>query len=185
MPLMIMGKTPCAISGKIISKEDKFLCFPQFLCDPLDPAIVCQDACVLRDEFEKWEFRENVIRRVKSFWSLDYRLREAFTVVFEDENYLLVKSKVEDKAEILFFQHIFVIDVPKAKWREFCKEVLSDSDVVRISPYCNTTFIFTREAEGVQICVYTQQRNHDCVKVPYSEWSDFQAMLAANEDLFD
>ncbi|MCP4527455.1 MAG: hypothetical protein GY833_16300 [Aestuariibacter sp.] len=189
MALVILGETTCAISGKIISGKENFLCFPQFLCDPNDPAIVCQDACVLREEFDKWELGDHVTRRVKEFWSLDYRLREArgtSTVVFESNDYLVVKSKVEEKVRILFLQHVFVIDVPKVTWQKFCKVLRSESNLIRFSPYSlKTKLIFSKRAEGVKICLHTQHIGKDCIQLSPSEWSRFQSILAAKESLFD
>ncbi len=185
MALVILGKTPCAISGKIITGEDNFLCFPPFPHEPHDPTAVCDDACVLRDEFEKWEFRSDTIKKMKEFWSLDYHSRETFTVVFEDDDYLLVRSKAEHKAQFLFLQHMFLMDIPRTAWRTFCTMLLNDIEVAEFSPYSNTTLCFRKETHKTEICFHSQTGWRDRIKLSQSEWSHFLSILAANEKLFE
>ncbi len=186
MPMVIRGKTTCAISGKIVDVKEKIIGFPTFIGDPRDPAFVCSEACVLRDEFEKWDLKDHVIKKLREFWSLSYRMKtEVWTVIFEDSNYLFVKSEVEDKVRILFHQHVFTIDVPKAIWHEFCKRLLSDWDVVSISPYSNRTLLFRKRAEKVEISSRYREGWRDCINLSWPEWSHFKSILAANEALFD
>jgi hypothetical protein len=177
MALVIPGRTPCAISGRIITDADKAVCFPPFPCDFDDPVYVCSDACVLRGEFEKWKFRDRVVRAVGEFWVQWYHASKAFTVVFENEHFLFVRGEVEPKMRILFLRHAFVIDTPSAEWQEFCAELLSIADMVRLS-YSTMTLTFCRIDGKMQVCIDIAGTGGDCIKISSLEWSDFQHILS-------
>lgn len=179
MALVIPGKTPCAISGRIIAGNDRVLCFPPFSTTPDDPAVMCSDACVLTDEFEKWEFRDHVIALVKTFWIQQYHTSESFTVVYRDDEFLFAKGKIEAKIRILFLNYAFVIDIPWTAWRDFRTQLLNMQDAVSVSPYSTVALSFIKKTDKVEIRIDTQGGGWDCIELSLSKWSRFQSILAA------
>ncbi|RLC69599.1 MAG: hypothetical protein DRI81_20255 [Chloroflexi bacterium] len=181
MAIVILGKTPCAISGRIVSKTDKVLCLPPFPATLNDPAAVCSDACILRDEFEKWEFRDNVVRLVKEFWVQQHNTSEAFTVLHEDNEYLMAKGEVEAKTRILFLKHAFVIDIPQEIWQDFRGQLLGIEDAVSICPYSTIALSFNKRVDKMEICIEFQGGGKDCIELSRPEWSRFQSVLTTME----
>lgn len=180
MAIVISGKTPCAISGRIITGKSSVLCFPPFSTTPDDPVTICSDACVLRDEFEKWEYRDNVIELTKEFWIQQYHASETFIVVYEDDEYLFAKGKIEAKIRILLLKHAIVIDIPQAIWQNFRGQLLDMQDVVNISPYSTIALSFNKRMDKIEIRIDIQGNGWDCIELSLLEWSHFQSILTAS-----
>jgi len=177
MALVIPERTLCAISGRIITDTDRVLCFPPFPCGFDDPECICSDACVLRDEFEKWEFRDRVVRMVREFWVQWYHASKAFTVVFENEHFLFVRGKVEPKMRVFFLRYAFVIDIPLAEWQEFRAELHSVADMVHL-PYSTINLSFRRIDDKMQVCIDAAGTGSDCIEMSSLEWSGLKHILS-------
>jgi hypothetical protein len=207
MAAMIIKPT-CAISGRFIGNRDNVTGFPAFVSDPHDPHHVYSDASVLRDEFEGWELRDDVAERVRAYWSAWYRQDPVvYTVIFEDDDYLLVENKVSAAARIVFHRHVFALDIPQAAWLDFCERLLGAFEtsvesgsfvgclyelvkrllglnVIEFNPYPNTVLIFKEQAEFIEIQWRNRIAGQDRIRLSRPAWAAFQAILAANKALF-
>jgi hypothetical protein len=182
MALVISGKTICAISGRVITSKNKVVCLPPFPTHPDDPTTTCSDACVLRDEFEGWRFRNDVIELVAKTWLQQYHASEAFEVVYEDDEYLFVIGKAEQKLRILFLKYAFVIDVPLPIWRDFCTSLLSMQDAVTVFLYSTIVLKATKKLDKVEIRIDVKGSGWDCIELSMSEWSRFEEILIAGPE---
>jgi hypothetical protein len=108
MALVIFGKSRCAISDKIIKRGDNFICFPPFPSKPTDPLYKCSDGCILRAELESWKYKENVLEASKNFWLQYYASSKVFITIFRDDTYLVLRSIIENKIQIIFFDIVVV-----------------------------------------------------------------------------
>ncbi|MBN1886910.1 MAG: hypothetical protein JW850_02935 [Thermoflexales bacterium] len=201
-------KPTCAISGRFIGNRDDVAGFPAFVGDPRDPHHAYSDASALRDEFEAWELRDDIAKRVKAHWSAWYRQDPVvYTVIFEDDDYLLVENKVAAAARIVFHRHVFALDVPHACWLELCDKLagafeagvdsgsfvgggyelvkrLLGLNVIEFNPYPNTVLLFKEHAEFIEIQWRNRIAGQDRIRLSRPEWAAFQAVLVANKTLF-
>jgi hypothetical protein len=164
----------------LLDGQDKFVCFPPFSSDEADPALTCSDACALRDEFNQWEFHENVLNKLKNFWSEEFHRSTAFQVVFEDTHFLVVEGVYETKGRIFFYQQAFFLDIPIEKWREFWAEFTSDWSELFFRPYSTVQLTFVRKPEEIEIRKDIQSVfGYDAIELSMQEWHRFLQLQKA------
>lgn len=203
----MMIKPTCAISGRFLGNRDDVTGFPAFVSDPHDPHHIYSDASALRDEFEGWDLRDEMAERVKAYWSAWYRQDPVvYTVVFEDDDCLLVENKVTAAARVVFHRHVFALDIPQTVWGEFCDQLvgafeasaaggsfvercyefvkrLLGLNVIEFNPFPNTVLVFREQAEFIEIQWRNRIAGQDRIRLSRPEWGAFQAVLAANKTL--
>lgn len=168
-----IGK-PCEISKRIIQKGDYCFWLPSFPCDPQDPFSKYSGAWALRDEFEKWELRGDLVRKVRETWKQafsDPKSLESFLVLFHDDTYLIIKSQRSKGAEIVFWDHLFVLDVQRVTWKKFYNQMLGPISEIALDPYA-----VKEEGETIEISVNLGDRQ-DRIELSLQEWEHFQDAL--------
>jgi len=186
MPFIIIGRTTCCISGKLLQADDKIVAFPPFACDSNEAEFVCYEGVALREEFETWVLRNSITKRVKEFWVQSYHTTKAFRVITEDDDYLLVRSLAESKLRLFFLQHVFGIDIPRTNWREFCKQ-LGTAEMTTVIPLeTGIVLSFAKEVDRVSLCLRIEEAlGHDCIDLSPTEWLRLQTVLLAHATVSD
>jgi hypothetical protein len=179
MAILMEGITRCALTNKVLTKEDVFLCFPAFPCTPHEPIYLCYRACALRSAFNAWEFRNDVLERVKDFWSQNYHRSNAFDMLIEDEDFLVVKGNFEAKIRIFFIRHNFAVDIPVSYWVKFYSQLTDDWEgEIVIHPYSKTHIHLQKTRTQVQLCQQIEGFfGRDCIELSLHEWLDFRSMV--------
>lgn len=170
---------PCGISQRIIQKGDRCFWLPTFPCDPQDPLSKYSGACVLRDEFEKWELREELVRKIRETREQalsDSKSLKACPILFHDNTYLIIKARGSKKIEIIFWQHLFALDIPQGEWRNFYSQMLSLVDEIALDPNA-----IKEQEEKVKISGNAWGAG-DCIELSLQEWKHLlDALKAAHE----
>ena len=173
----------CAISGKEVQEGDNFFGLPAFPCGPQDPLANYCEACVLRDEFEKWELREVLVQKVKEFWGQWLSTSEFSSSIFHDDIYLIVKNRADNSVRIHFIQHLFLIHVQRKDWKEFYGQMMGPVNEISIGHY--TIYTIRKKEEKVEISE-TYKYGQDRIEVTLEEWEHLQdALRIANKSLLD
>lgn len=182
MPIVFVEKTRCAISNKIITDSDYvmgFYAFPYY--EPPHPLSVCYDNVALRDEFNKWEFREAVTEELSKIWTQRYGKSDAYqTVIFKDDSYIIAKGTIDANVRIWFLKHIFTLTVSKVDWKAFCQTLLDDQKEISFDLHKDSHLLVRKENEGVKIYY---DRLRDRIKLDFLEWHYFLSILAMNQNL--
>ena len=114
MAVLIPGKTVCALTGKVLQKEDYIACFPHFINDESDPLWLYSDNCMLREAFEAWEHCGEFLTR----WA-DFRRHyvSRFTQrLLDSEHYLIKWVAIEKRIVIIFLKRGFTIGFKGKDW---------------------------------------------------------------------
>lgn len=175
----------CAISGKEINEQDNIIFFPPFSsCTPQDPEFICYEGHVLREEFEKWSYRESVISKVKETEVFSYLNRKSFKIVIQDDSFLLVKQIYDGGYRLFFHKYSFYTGEINGKiWPSFLKRLISEYGEINLDSSTKfswedrlTKVILSRES-------YVFQRVlRDRIEIPKTEWNYFRELLSKLEE---
>lgn len=131
MPFLLNKNNRCAVSGKLIKHGDRVVAFPVYESHPGEPEYVCSENIALRDEFENWQYKDRVVSKVRMAWVSWYRSSTSYSILWDDDSFLIVKSLLENKLRIFFLNHVFAVEVVKEKWEEFQhKLTIGDGQIV-------------------------------------------------------
>jgi hypothetical protein len=116
MALLVLGKTPCALTGKMLQKEDYFVCFPHFISGENDPLWWYSDSCMLRDAFDAWKHHDEFLAQWADFEQRNAASNPYWRVVVDIENYLIKWGKIEKRIVVFFLKHGSHLDFRKEQW---------------------------------------------------------------------
>lgn len=178
MPLILDKDVRCSISGKPISRQDHAIGFPMFESSPDEPEFVCAENIVLRNEFEKWAFKDRVVEKVRRFCVNSHRNSKFFRVVAEDEFFLVVKSLIEDKVSLFFLKHVFALEMNKGTWKDLCRKVTnSESGNLLLDP--NLLFSWERAHDRYTLSLMNRNGWPDTVEISAMEWTKLKLLLSS------
>ncbi|RMG70966.1 MAG: hypothetical protein D6711_16285 [Chloroflexi bacterium] len=177
MALVIFGKSHCAISDKVIQRDDNFVCFPPFPSKPTDPLYKCSDGCVLRVELENWKYKENVLEASKNFWLQHYASSQMFTTIFRDDTYLVLHGTIENKIRIIFFQYGLVVDLPASLLSEIYNHIRHDFDELHFQVYPNSLLTLEKDKERTRLMLTIKEVQQDCIILSKDEWKRFCTLI--------
>lgn len=114
MAVLIPGKTVCALTGKLLEKEDYIACFPHFINDASDPLWLYSDNCMLREAFEAWERRDEFLAQWADF---EHSYVSRFVQrLLDSEDYLIEWVAIEKRVVIIFLKRGFTIGFKGKDW---------------------------------------------------------------------
>jgi hypothetical protein len=177
MALVIFGKSRCAISDKIIQRGDNFICFPPFPSKPTDPLYKCSDGCILRAELESWKYKENVLEASKNFWLQYYASSKVFITIFRDDTYLVLRSIIENKIQIIFFRYGLIIDFPVSLLSEIYNRIQHDFNELRFQVYPNNLLTLQKDKKSMCLMIAVDETQQDCIKLSEDEWNRFCMLI--------
>lgn len=179
MPIILHGQELyCAISGKLIHKDDYVVVIPAFPIHPDDPDSFFSDNIALRDEFENWKLKDKIIAKAQKVWLEDYRNSKFHKILVDNEYFFLNKSLIEDRVGLTFLKRVFGISTNKKLWTNLCHNITTlDKYEFRLDPgqilTWDTVFplyvILVREIEN---------GSRDRVYIPMTEWTALKEILS-------
>lgn len=180
--MMLAGRPLiCAISGKEITEQDNVIFFPPFsFCTPQDPEFICYEGHVLREEFEKWVYRESVINKVKETEVVGYLNRQSFKIIIQDENFLLVKQIYNGGYRLFFHKYSFyTAEIKNEIWPSLFSRLVSEYGEIDLNfrtkfswEDCLTKVILSKESYEFGRVL------RDRVEIPKTEWNCFRETLS-------
>jgi hypothetical protein len=180
MSFLLKGKQQhCAISGKEIRDGDYALLIPTFESHSDDPVNIFSESIVLRNEFEGWALRDEIIGRVREPCTEWYRGSRSYKVLVDTEYFLLARSLVEEKLRLFFQQHIFGLEINAEAWPEFCRQVNSlEKGEFEVHP--GTSLAWDKSSPAFILLVRNAKDGlDDAIKIPAQEWATLQETLSA------
>jgi len=185
---LIYENVTCPISKKKITTEDSIIAFPPFECTPDEPFFICYEAVVLREEFEKWEFRNEVQRRFAELVKSSFLTSKYFVVAFVSEEFLIAGSLVEENIRVFFLQEILELFIPKNVWANFCNNViLKKGSIVLFENHSTFRFEHVAPNSTVKIWVeYTYENSFGkySITMPEEKWIRFVSIIQENKNTF-
>jgi|GEM_PF-6579848 len=177
--------TKCAISNKETKIDDDVVTFPYFDAKPGDAEFICCEDIALRSEFEKWYLKERVVEKVRNFWTQQYHRARSFLILAENENFLIAKSKVENKVLLFFLNHVFSIEFTKDTWKTFGNLILTAEIGDIKTNKQNSLYWNVDDAKG-NLFLQVKSIRKDSITIPMAEWQNLQDLLSANNsDLWE
>ncbi len=168
----------CAISGKAIGDDENFVSFPFFDAAPDDPEFICCENIALRSKFEEWYLKDRVIKKVRDFWIERAHGNKHFSILAENENVLISKSKVEDSIRLFFLKYVFYVWFTETVWKSFKDLVTAEKNTITISG--KTFFSWDVDAENGSVLLQkTGGDEKDAIIIPITEWQNFQELVSA------
>ena len=169
----------CAISGKEIHDDDYVVVIPAFEINPKDPESIFSDNIALRDEFEQWPLKDKIIAKSQKQWIQWYRDSTSYKILVDNENFLIMKSLLEDRVSLTFLKHVFGIATTSALWKNLCLHILQ-SDQGEFQVNNNTRIFWDTEltTSHVILILNIENGSKDRIKVPLSEWSSLKDFLS-------
>jgi hypothetical protein len=126
--MLVLEKLKCCITFKKLTVDDNMVRFPLFSRiekpDWQNPIMLCEEACALRDVFEKWAFKEEVIAECKYTWLEVVHENEYYEVLWEDEDYAIARVDspgYEGYIVVYFLRHVLILHLPESNWRPVCE----------------------------------------------------------------
>ena len=168
----------CAISGKPIHKDDYVVVIPAFPIQPEDPDSFFSDNIALRDEFENWKLKDQIIAKAQAPWLKEYRSSKFHKTLVDNEYFFLNESLIEDRVSLTFLKHVFGIGTNKKLWTNLCHDITTlNKSEFRLDPgqilTWDTVFplyvILIREIEN---------GSRDRVYIPMAEWKTLKEILS-------
>jgi hypothetical protein len=180
MPWILKGqKLYCAISGREIHQNDYVVVIPAFDVDPKDPDSIFSDNVALRDEFEKWDLKDRIIARSQKRWVQWYRDSASYKILIDAENFLIMKSLIEDRITLTFLKHVFGIATSLALWEELCKQIIVfDKSEFRVSKTMRISWEVGESLSSVILISEIEDGSRDRIKVPVLEWKQLKEYLS-------
>ena len=171
----------CAISGKDIGLNDNVVTFPYFGAYPSDFELISSENIALRSEFEGWYLKNRVVKMVRDFWIHGHHDTAYFSTLAEDENILIVKSKVEDNIRLFFLRYVFYGWFTEAAWKRLKDLVTVEEGSITISE--KASFSWTVDSAKGNVLLQRQRLEveKDAIVIPITEWRDLQKLLFANK----
>ena len=167
----------CAISGKDIGPNDNVVDFPYFDTYPRDFKFISSENTALRSEFEGWYLRNKVVKMVRDFWIQQFHRSKYFSILAEDENILIVKSKVEDNIRLFFLKYVFYSWFTEAAWKRLKDLVTVEKGSIKISEKAN--FSWDVDVTKGSVLLQKTGESKDAIAIPIIEWRSLQELLSA------
>ncbi len=169
----------CAISGKDIGTNDNVVTFPYFDAYPSDFKFISSENITLRSEFEGWYLKNRVVKMVRDFWIQQHRSKY-FSILAEDENILIVKSKVEDNIRLFFLKYVFYGWFTEAAWKRLKDLATIEEGSIKISE--KASFSWTVDSAKGSVLLQRQiiEVEKDAIVIPITEWRDLQELLSSS-----
>ena len=178
MPFLLKENNRCAISGKLIKHGDQVVSFPAYESHPGEPEYVCSENIALRNEFENWQYKNQVINKVRAAWVSWYRSSTSYSVLWDDSAFLLVRSLLENKFRIFFLNHVFAVELVQEKWKEFKQKLtVGDGEILlgsgvslvwKVSPLSTNLLLMDNEWR-------------DAIEIPSSDWERMVQVLSGKD----
>jgi hypothetical protein len=169
----------CAISGKDIGINDNIVTFPYFDAYPSDFEFISSENIALRSEFEGWYSKNRVVKMVRDFWIREHHDTAYFSILAENENILIVKSKVEDNIRLFFLKYVFYGWFTEAAWKRLKDLVTVEKGSIKISE--KTSFSWDVDVAKGSVTLQKMGREKDAIVTPITEWQNLQELLSANK----
>lgn len=169
----------CAISGKEIHKNDYVVAIPAFEIDPKDPDAIFSDNIALRDEFEQWPLKDKIIAKSQKRWLQKYRNSTSYKILIDSENFLIMKSLIEDRISLTFLKHVFGIATTIALWQKLCQQFFdSEKGLFQLSENARLTWNMEVPLSFVTLILDIENGSRDRIKVPLTEWLHLKEFLS-------
>lgn len=168
----------CAISGKDIRTNDDVVSFPFFDAYPGEPEFICCESRALRSEFEKWYLRDSVTKKVSDLWIREFHGSKYFSILAEDENILIVQSKVEDNIRLFFLKYVFYSWLTEAAWKRLKDLVTVKEGSITISEKAG--FSWDVDIAKGSVALHKMALRKDTIVIPIAEWQNLQELLTSN-----
>ncbi len=167
----------CAISGKAIGDDENFVSFPFFDAYPGDPEFICCEGLALRSKFEEWDLKDRVIKKVRDFWIHEYHDAEYFSILAENENFLITKSEVTDYVRLFFLKHAFYAWFTENAWKRF--KDLATVEIGSIDISEKEIFSWDVNSTNDHVLLQITGERKDAIIIPIAEWQNFQELISA------
>lgn len=173
MALVLIGKTHCMISNRIIQANDYFVCFPPFSSEPSNPIYKYSDGCAIREYLNNWKHKEQLQEAVKQFWLEYYSHSKVFIMLFQDDEYLIWQSSIEDKVKIYFLQHFFTLELPVSFLSKIYLQLHQNFDKIHFQTYANSLFLIQKQDNKMMLSIKTINFQQDYIVLQQDEWVRF------------
>lgn len=170
----------CAISGKLIHKEDYVVVIPAFPIHPEDPDSFFSDNIALRDEFEKWPLKDKIIAKAQEVWLKDHRSRKSQKILVDNEYFLVTKNLKEDRISLTFLNHVFGVGTKTIVWTKLCQQVTTlEKNEFVLSP--SEKIFWDTTPSYVVLIREIRNGSRDRIKIPMAEWLSLKEILAREQ----
>lgn len=169
----------CAISRKSIQASDDVVSFPYFESYPGEPEFVCCENIALRSEFERWRLRDRVIEKVRDFWTRWYRESKFFSILAENESFLIAKSTIENRVLLFFLNHVFSVEFTEDTWRKFSNQILTVEKGNIIANERMVLYWDMNITKGT-LTLHTSDDWRDSIIIRMTEWRSLQKLLTTS-----
>ena len=116
---------------------------------------------------------------VRDFWIREHHDTVYFSILAENENILIVKSKVEDNIRLFFLKYVFYGWFTEAAWKRLKDLVTVEKGSIKISE--KTSFSWDVDVAKGSVTLQKMGREKDAIVTPITEWQNLQELLSANK----
>jgi len=142
---------------------------------------------VLREEFEKWGFRNEVQRRFAELVKSEFLTSEFFVVAFVNEEFLIARSLVEENVRVFFLKEIFAFSIPKSAWTNFYNNVsLTKGNIVLFAEHSSFCFEHITQNSTIKIWLeysYENSFGKNIITIPKEKWTSFVSIIQENKNM--
>jgi hypothetical protein len=109
----------------------------------------------------------------------EYHDSKYVSILAENENILIVKSKVEDNIRLFFLKYVFYSWFTEAAWKRLKDLATVEEGSIKISQ--KTSFSWSVDVTKSSVLLQKQiiDVEKDAIVIPITEWRDIQELLSA------
>lgn len=169
----------CAISGKEIHNSDYVVVIPAFEIDPTDPDSIFSDNVVLRAEFENWPLKDKIIAKSQKRWIQEYRDSTSYRLLIDNENFLVMKSLIEDRVSLTFLKYVFGIATTLGLWEKLCQDMANlKKGEFQLSKSTRLAWEMKVSSPYVTLIHDVENGFRDRIQVPLPQWVHLKEFLS-------
>ena len=162
-----------------MSPSDDVIIFPYFYSQPGEPEFAYCENVALRSEFEVWHLRDKITKKVRDFWIQEYHQATSFSILAENENYLIARSLIENRVLLFFLNHVFSIEFTRDIWKRF-KDLILTSKEENINTIVEHTLSWSVDHTKSRVSVQTKTIRRDSIILSIAEWLSLQEVLSTS-----